>query len=329
MYRQNLSEKFKNEYPQIEVTVQRIADQRRIIERNKLLDSNTLARIRLEVQRQMNGHDPGENETQDRQVDQTATQNEIVGQTPETHHETGDEREESMVMQSNTMIQDQEISQVLRNEYERAKTEFAGMAPERRPRLPAMRTTTKLKRITRKLNTIIGREITPDANPTLYDVVEKVYCVAIAAIRSCGKDVRTEERAGGRKLPTRTEPWEQRIQGKINELGTDVNRLTQYQQGNRSRRLKAAVNKLRRKYVSHSKHEADNQNIDEVIDTVKQKLKVQADKLRGYKTSNERRKQNMVFYSAEKNFYNNMRGEKIEINELPKKDDIENYRSDL
>lgn len=72
-YRQKLFEKFKTEYAEMNVTEQRVTDQKRVIEKNKLLDEVTLTNIRQEVARKINSHERGINSESDDQGGQEKT----------------------------------------------------------------------------------------------------------------------------------------------------------------------------------------------------------------------------------------------------------------
>ena len=53
---------------------------------------------------------------------------------------------------------------------------------------------------------------------------------------------------------------------KIKKLRADLNRMTQLQQGNKSRRLKNHCQRIKKEYAQHNKHERDNIKNEEIID---------------------------------------------------------------
>ena len=79
----------------------------------------------------------------------------------------------------------------------------------------------------------------------------------------------------------------------------------------------------------HSKYEKENIKDTEVIDTIKQKLRIQSERMRRYKTSNERKQHNRKFLNNEKYFYNQIREDEIKIHEAPTKEALEEYWGSL
>jgi len=152
-------------------------------------------------------------------------------------------------------------------EYRRAVAEFEGISPADRPRLPRLKTTWKLKKITSKLNKVIKDDIRKmEKEPELEDITGKICCIAMAATRMMGVKVKTstDEMTVGTGIQKKV-PWERRIEEKIKKLRTDLNRMTQLQQGNKSRRLKNRCHKIRKEYLMHSKYEKENSKDTEVI----------------------------------------------------------------
>jgi len=77
---------------------------------------------------------------------------------------------------------------------------------------------------------------------------------------------------------------------------SNMNCLTQYKQGNRSRRLINATIRLFKNNKVHTGHEENNATIDEVTVTLKQKLAGLSKTVKRYKDSNKKQCENKIFH---------------------------------
>lgn len=106
----------------------------------------------------------------------------------------------------------------------------------------------------------------------------------------------------------------------------DLGLLFSFANGNLSKRKKNKLNKIKSKHLVHSRYNPNNSTIEEIIDTVKQKLTRIADKLRRYVKSYNRKISNNLFINDEKRFYNQIKNNNTTNYTNPlQRSDIEEY----
>lgn len=117
-------------------------------------------------------------------------------------------------------------------------------------------------------------------------------------------DGRTNTRNTNNRNKTHSKPeWERRLESKISVLRTEVGQISHHLLGKLS-------SKKQQKLKLNNK---GKEEIEEILDTKKQKLQALSKRLRRYKKSNQRRKDNKNFETNQKMFYRNLNNEqKIE-----------------
>ncbi|XP_061721079.1 uncharacterized protein LOC133527900 [Cydia pomonella] len=158
-YRKQLHELFSRQYPTVKVSEQRVSDQKRAIIRNKLLSDHELARLKDEVQIQLNDldllHDsssttiiPSYNQTQDTEHHSQNTDS-LYTQSHMTHAST---QTEIMTLTLETDIEvlvdpdtiTEPNTQAIFDKFQAAVTKYSGMDPASRPKLPKLKYSNKL-----------------------------------------------------------------------------------------------------------------------------------------------------------------------------------------
>ena len=86
--------------------------------------------------------------------------------------------------------------------------------------------------------------------------------------------------------------------------------MQQAQKGNTSNRLQKHIRRIKKKVHVHAKHDPNNADIMEILDTLKQKLSARTQRLRWYKEANERKRQNRLFATNEKTYCHNLKSER-------------------
>jgi hypothetical protein len=74
--------------------------------------------------------------------------------------------------------------------------------------------------------------------------------------------------------------------------------------------LQKHIRRIKKKVNLHAKHDPNNADTTEILDTLRQTLAAKSQRLRRYKEANERRKQNRLFTTNEKTYYPNLIGER-------------------
>jgi hypothetical protein len=82
----------------------------------------------------------------------------------------------------------------------------------------------------------------------------------------------------------------------------NINHLSPYKEGRRSRRLANASNRILKNNEVPIRHEKNNSTINRVLDTLKQKLTVLSKRVRRYLDSNKRRQESKIFCEKEEKF---------------------------
>jgi hypothetical protein len=110
-------------------------------------------------------------------------------------------------------------------------------------------------------------------------------------------------------------------------LRKDIGRVQQVKRGNTSNRIQKHMRRIWEKTHTYVKYNPRNVNTTEILDTLKQKLSVKAQRLRRYKEANERKQQNRLFTTNEKTCYRNLKRERrLDCQDkLPDKEILTNF----
>lgn len=321
-YRRKMHQLFINEFPEINVTEQRVADQKRVIVRNKLLADPIIERLKADVRRELEM----EEETDEAAPTEAHDHNSIVCQAQGQHTDDGqrgrngngvdiDEIENSI----------DEMHNRARYEYHRAEAEFMNHPPAERPRIPRIKETMQVKKYISAINEYLQDMEYEEGMDGLNG---RLYCAAVAIIRMVGFEVIQDNKTQRKMQPSKPE-WQMRIEKEITELRAELNRITVFKPENASRRSKNKIQRLKKKYETHSRHERENAALNEVRDTIKQKLIAKAAKLKSYKKSYTRRTDNQKFQRNEKQFYRNINPLVVSEGDGPTKEQVTEYWSSI
>ena len=357
IYRKKLHEQFLLKYPQIKVSEQRISDQRRTIERNKLLSQEILNRLKEEVKIQLQ-----EEESNNLHVtkisNNTSTQTRTSSPPTSTvfqpniqslstsknlHYANSQQTQTSHIFtQTETITQlleneiegfineqppNEEYTRVIMNKFRTNLILYAGMDPKMRPKLPKLRYCHKLFQLTNLFNeNILIEYVSPDTK--LIDLHTLIYCTALTITEELNYKI-TENSIITSKSNKNKPAWQYRLEKDIQKLRADIGKLTQYINNNRPKKITERVEFLLRTTKVHTKHERINKKPEEVLDTLKQKLALKSHRLKRYNKAQERKTQNNIFIRNEKQFYRNLFKPQnlIQENNLatPAKEELEQY----
>lgn len=291
-YRQTLHEQFTQKYPEYNATVQRVADQRRVIVTNNLLPLTTLQNIRERVVRTLN----------------TTSNDTTINPINQTHSETLNDLNTDS--QSNTNISTEYNEQIdpillekLKTYFNEALSRFTNIDPTERPRIPKL----YIKKNTFNTIEYLNKHILPSHLETLETIDElhtAIYCAATTVVRH--HEIVKQPQNKDSSQTSKTPGWERRLERQIDNLRKDLGRLTQYSKNNRSAKLLKNLSNIFEKIGTHSKHEKHNKHITEYIDTLKQKLAAKTGRLKRYKDCTKRKRENKSFYRNEKQFYRSL-----------------------
>lgn len=307
-YRGPLHRAFLTKYPNHGLTEQNVADQRRSIIRNNLIPEHRLEQIKQEVARELAflDHEPIPNQAQPG-IGQTASD-------PEPVPTPSDLPEE---------IIENETTRDLRMEFTRALLEFEGTNPLVRPSIPRQNSSRRLAIAAELMNNMILPNYLEQHASTFDELHTAIYAAAVAIVRLTGGEI-VVSRPPGRLLQKKGPAWMHRLTSQIKELRGQIGRLTQYIAGNRSKKVVLCFRKLERSTAVHTKQDPPNNTPELMLDTLHQKLSVKSKRLKRYKKSADRKRQNMLFRRSEKGFYRGLReGATILVSQPPTRESIE------
>jgi len=275
-YRSKLYEHFRNKFPDIDVTEQRVADQRRTIVVRSLIPPATLEKLKQEIAESLVLAAPpptagSPDRGADARIGDSSTQ--IFAQattrpdtSPTDEHGELDLTTETQLGQSELTVGTQlgaadlptgdqqhdvrsDFEDKLRFLFLSALTKFRGTDPSNRPALARV---TDANPEHRKAVHCIDSAILPDfvqSASTLSDVQTLIYSAAHACTEFLGLDPprpRKLSQTGVKFVPR----WQKRIESDIATLRSDIGRLTDYLNGNRSPKHTKKVKRILKKQNS-------------------------------------------------------------------------------
>ncbi|CAH2019539.1 unnamed protein product [Acanthoscelides obtectus] len=165
--------------------------------------------------------------------------------------------------------------------------------PTKKPRLPKLFCNPTAAKNLREMNRIIAADISDQTD--FKDLHAMIYAGAFAVLKL--NDQRPTD-VTSRKGTKRQPAWESRLSKNIDNIRSDIAILTQYQKPTYSQRVKKKGDTIMRRYTSE-----ENPTIVEVLDLLKQRLLALSQRVKRYKKSSQRRKQNILFHRNQRAFY--------------------------
>ncbi|CAG4968898.1 unnamed protein product [Colias eurytheme] len=338
MYRTTMYREFIKTFPHLaeHVTEQRVADQRRLIINNKgrYITEKRLNEIKQEVNKELQSQQRRSNksiaqnqtemvheytlssniETQTPDTEQDLTQSNNIEtfnhSEPETNHNVNTNINAQINLtdqQDEVTITDHDQCSDINNTFNTALKYFLQLEPTKRQYIPKQKTSKKLASIVNYINTkILPIHIKSD---TTYDTFQTIlYSAAWTAAKLNGSKITIPSGTQTRNSYTHRKPkWQIRLEKKIEDLRAKIGRLTQYIRGHRNTKLSNHVHNILAYYKIHTTHEDPNTELNQFLDTLKQKLAVACSRLKRYKTCSQRKNQNNQFNNNEKQFYRTLK----------------------
>lgn len=292
-YRQGLHKKIIELFPHLShLSEQRIADQRRAIFSNKLITETRLKEIRKEVESTLHNSFDEINKP----VSHTSPITEILDQ--QNSNISQIENESSNVSENDVSNLYKKITTIFESTYNKYKNTY----PTDRPYIPKQYNSKLLDNIVNYLNNIILPKFIHSENDFI-TTQTLIYSAAYTSVICNGMKIK-ENNFISKKV---NQPlWQQRLQNKVESLRRDLARLIRYTQGVRSQKLNKLVIDIRKRHITHSRHEEPNLTDCQILDTIKQKLSLTSNRLKRYINCTNRKTQNKQFKNNEKVFYRNI-----------------------
>lgn len=327
-YRQQMHQKFIEKYKNTEITEQRISDQKRFIIRNKRLSDEELKIIRDEVAKEI--------EREELQISRGITRNTQYLNRAHTNirRQNRSNRDNDLISSTiiNTnvdlqVVQDKQPINEINTEaliasFEANLSKYNGTDPTSRPALPKIKTSRYLTYLIR----IFNKDILPirlNSIETITDTHTLIYCTALTIAEHLNIKIYNRSNSNSYKKPA----WQIRLEKDIEDLRKDIGRLTQYKSGNNSKKLCKKVKEILNKTKQHSSREQSNIKINEYLDTLKQKLAVKSHRLARYKKAKDRKDNNRLFTTSEKQFYRKMKNTNNYVIKPPSTESLKEFWS--
>ncbi|XP_044760833.1 uncharacterized protein LOC123318279 [Coccinella septempunctata] len=185
----------------------------------------------------------------------------------------------------------------LENYFETLCMQYRGSDPCSRPPLSKLRFRAHTGALINTLNNIIQSKLNTDAD--LEEIHLMIYCAARTVLE---KNQKIHSTSNARRRESKPK-WEIKLEEKIEKTRKIVAALQQLKLGNKRSRILKKLPKKMYETLIQTPASAHQQLILDNLDTMKQQLAVYAHRLRSYKESNERKKQNALFEKNERRFY--------------------------
>jgi len=208
----------------MEISEQRIVDQRRAIVTKGLLSKPWLEEIRAQVPETLKeANVNSEKET-------TQPTDEI------------EQKEDSRRIEHPLTAENPELDKI-KIEFYKALKEFEGTDPTMLYQIPKQKCSLKLATNI----TTVNQEILPDYlkhNVTSFlELHNTIYLAAVATVKLSGARI-DRKKLNYIQNESQTEPWERRLKKQMDDLRRDIGRVQQVQKGNTSKRLQKHIRRI-------------------------------------------------------------------------------------
>nr|XP_026490718.1 uncharacterized protein LOC113396867 [Vanessa tameamea] len=285
-YLSHLHTKFLEKYPHMQVSRQRVDDQRLAVTRNKLLRQNTIKSIYEEIpslsnlsEQRIADHrraiinnkyitierleEIKQDVAKDLQIKpntiDTTVQNSISENNPELININLCNNHTLQVDTSLPTQQPLIINNDIEQTFKQAIEYYSNINPTNRSLIPKQKSSKKLAKIINYINEkILPEHINKE---TEFKSIQTIICCAAwTAAKLNGAKIQIPHIERSNQNQERKPKWQIRLERKIKDLRRKIGRLTQYMNGNRSRKLTKHVEAILERYKIHSTHENTNTN---------------------------------------------------------------------
>lgn len=194
---------------------------------------------------------------------------------------------------------------------ELSKTKYTAMSE--RETLPKLSTNNKT-RTTITLYNVALRSIVAYTDKDITSLNNLLYATARAVTLHTGIKIKTKKKSHINKQPK----WKANLQKEIDSLRAEISILDELSKGINVNTRKSR--KLKRKF-----NIVNQQSITTTKENLKQKMQVKAQRLRRFDKRNKFFRQNKIFQTDAKKFYRELGKSKIEIEEPPKTEEMEEF----
>jgi hypothetical protein len=251
-YRLDLFKAFQSKYPQFPVTIQNLADQRRVIMKKNYIPSAILENIKKDVKLELSINYSDNNEVSNNLVensvepqslpnynDSFCCQNNSTPNTIQNDINNLDLSYNDIHVINQNFYYHQNFKEQIEDEFNRTLNEFEHIEPFNRPLLPKQQSSKKFFAMIEILNQfILPKFVNNTSFKKLHSII---YSGALTIIRLNGsKEIDQTNNIKAKELPK----WERRLNKRINNIRRDLGRITQYLKGINSNHLNNCIQSI-------------------------------------------------------------------------------------
>jgi hypothetical protein len=251
-YRLDLFKAFQSKYPQFPVTIQNLADQRRVIMKKNYIPSAILENIKKDVKLELSINYSDNNEVSNNLVENSVEpqslpnyndsfcyQNNSTPNTIQNDINNLDLSYNDIHVINQNFYYHQNFKEQIEDEFNRTLNEFEHIEPFNRPLLPKQQSSKKFFAMIEILNQfILPKFVNNTSFKKLHSII---YSGALTIIRLNGsKEIDQTNNIKAKELPK----WERRLNKRINNIRRDLGRITQYLKGINSNHLNNCIQSI-------------------------------------------------------------------------------------
>ncbi|CAH2020605.1 unnamed protein product, partial [Acanthoscelides obtectus] len=174
--------------------------------------------------------------------------------------------------------------------------------PTKRPRLPKLLLNAKSNQIIHQMDEILLRHL--EHCDDLEEVHLSIYAAAATVVNVNGQKLLPPNDAPLKKTLKRSEePWKLRLMKDIDSCRAEADLISEYQGGNRSRKVIKKIADIKRKINVPASCDIDSSFLNLHRDKMRQEAKMKGARLQRYNETSKRKQQNALFERNQNQFY--------------------------
>ncbi|CAH2017930.1 unnamed protein product [Acanthoscelides obtectus] len=174
--------------------------------------------------------------------------------------------------------------------------------PTKRPRLPKLLLNAKSNQIIHQMDEILLRHL--EHCDDLEEVHLSIYAAAATVVNVNGQKLLPPNDAPLKKTSKRSEePWKLRLMKDIDSCRAEADLISEYQGGNRSRKVIKKIADIKRKINVPPSCDIDSSFLNLHRDKMRQEAKMKGARLQRYNETSKRKQQNALFERNQNQFY--------------------------
>ena len=332
-YRKQFHQRWMQMHPESNTSEQRICDQQRQIMKKINTRENTRGSwlTEMEVQDIRRTVQANINEEQNQSIDQPNPDQNLQAEhiQPTGNNEALENNQQQVDIEPAAEQPQQPIENGDQEEIDRIRTMISGLYAianitsfEDRYtfRKPGKRHEIELKKALQKINKAIeGMPLLTTEITDVSKLNDVTYVCAFLSIKLAGLEKQCLVRKETRRQ-TKKNNWQNQMKVRINNIRTDINKIEQMTVANSSSKIKRNNNIMKHKYNIQNEQSRIN-----TLETMKQRMMALNNRLKRFTKREKQYQHNNTFENNPGKFYDEVRDNKIHIDEPPTEQDINSF----